>query len=186
MRYASCSRCWCFSRATMSSLRREPDDAVRRVVRRDGASPRAAESRARRCRPRARRRSARPRDRRRAAAPAPASLRRADSVWTRPTGVSLTATSGTRGRRCSQLQHQPVGDDLDAGIALAARTSARSTAANARVPRSPPIARRQPLERRPHVGVGQRRAHRRRSPAPRHRAAAPPSRADASPAARAR
>ena len=91
--------------------------------------------------------------------------RRRGYVCARPTGVSLTADERQCGFRrahsCSTSQSATI---LTPAFRSSA-TSARSTAANARTPRSPPIRRRQPLERRPHVGVGQRASVRARSPA---------------------
>ena len=58
-----------------------------------------------------------------AATVAASSVGRAGSVCARPTGVSLTGDEpGSRsGVGRSQLQHQPVGHDLDAGVAVERR-----------------------------------------------------------------
>ena len=158
--------------------RREADDALRRIA---GGRRFVVELRdrgARRCRPPARRRSARRRDRRRAARRS-AGRSPSRNVCARPTGVSLTATSGSADRgvahNCSTSQSATI---LTPAL-RPARRSARSTAANARdaalAADTPSPAARARAARRDWRARGRPR----RSPAARRRAAATPSRADA-------
>ena len=100
-------------------VRGEADHARRRFAGRAAAARRSAARRGRRCRRRGRRRSAR-RPARRDAGAASARAARKETCAARPTGVSLTETSrGFVGRAHTMLltvEHQPVRDDLDAGI----------------------------------------------------------------------
>ena len=77
------------------------------------------------------------------------------NVCARPTGVSFTATSGSADGGAHSCSTSQSATTLTPALRSSA-TSARSIAANARDAALAAIRRRQPLERRPDVGVRER------------------------------
>ena len=175
MRCASCSRCWCFSRATTSSRVACRTTCCGRIVAADACGRRAPGSPASRCRPPVLRRSGR-RRRRQAQARVPAesagcavalgSSARSGSrnVCVRPTGVNLTLTNGRAGlgaHEASSIRHEPGMRDI-AGVGTS--PSDASTLQLKRQPVRDDLRAGVALERRQRAIDRRKRARRARSP----------------------